>query len=73
MNIKDYETYIFSNKNVMNIGDKDKKYNDKRKLLKEQIEIGNNASFIKINTKGKEVKVKDGKMRKTKNKRRNVE
>jgi hypothetical protein len=58
--IKNYETNVVSNKNVMNIGDKDKKYADKRRLLKEQINIGNNASFTKRTIKGKELKGKEG-------------
>ena len=40
--------------------DKDKKYADKRRLLKEQINIGNNASFTKRTIKDKELKGKEG-------------
>ena len=63
---KNYETNVVSNKFSMNLADKDKdkKYADKRKAIKEQ--IGNNASFSKKETKNKEnkenkeIKTKDG-------------
>ena len=55
--IKNYETNISSNKNVTNIADKDKKYEDTRKAIKEK--IGTNASFTKRDIKNKELKGKE--------------
>ena len=54
--IKNYETNI-PNRNPINIGDKEKKYSDKKNLLREQIK--NNASFSKRDVKNKEGKAKD--------------
>ena len=56
--IKNYETNISSNKNVTNFADKDKKYEDTRKAIKEK--IGTNASFTKRDIKSKEIKGKEG-------------
>ena len=56
--IKNYETNIASNKNVTNYADKDKKYEDTRKAIKEK--IGNNASFTKRDIKNRETKGKEG-------------
>ena len=56
--IKNYETNISSNKNVTNYADKDKKYEDTRKAIKEK--IGNNASFTKRDIKNRETKGKEG-------------
>ena len=53
--MKNYETNIPSNKKP--IYDKEKKYSDKRNLIKEQIR--NNASFNKRDVKNKEGKEKD--------------
>jgi hypothetical protein len=54
---KNYETNVVSN-TMMHLADKDKKYADKRKAIKEQ--IGNNPSFSKKETKNKEIKTKTG-------------
>ena len=43
--IKNYETNISNNKNINNISDTDKKYEDTRKAIKEK--IGTNSSFTK--------------------------
>ena len=56
--IKNYETNISSNKNVTNFANKDKKYEDTRKAIKEK--IGTNASFTKRDIKSKEIKGKEG-------------
>ena len=56
--IKNYETNIPSNKNINNIADKDKKYEDTRKAIKEK--IGTNASFTKRDIKSRELKSKEG-------------
>ena len=56
--IKNYETNISNNKNVINFVDKDKKYEDTRKAIKEK--IGTNASFTKRDIKNREIKGKEG-------------
>ena len=56
--IKNYETNISSNKNVKNFADKEKKYEDTRKAIKEK--IGTNASFTKRDIKNRELKGKEG-------------
>ena len=49
--MRNYETNIPSTRKGMNLDDKDKKYEDRRKAIKEQ--IGTNASFNKREIKGK--------------------
>lgn len=55
--MKNYETNIPMNRNPIADKDKDKKYSDKRNLIKEQIR--NNASFNKRDVKNKEAKEKE--------------
>lgn len=55
-NIKNYETNVISNKNSLNFEDKEKSYENRRDLIKQQ--IGNNTSFTKRTVKNKETKTK---------------
>ncbi len=51
--MKNYETNIPSMRNVMNLDDKEKKYEDRKKAIKEQ--IGIKASFNKKENKGNNI------------------